>query len=95
MISSLSQSVRPATADRVFRQAENLHQQGHLDQAIAVLSSFVSSHDSFAEGHYVLAIYLRMAGKYAEARDHNQRAIALHAAFPEAYINLGEIFGAP
>lgn len=58
-------------------------EDGKIEQARSLFSSYLESHDSDAAGHYNLALALEATDRYLEAIDHYQRYVALAPNAPD------------
>jgi tetratricopeptide (TPR) repeat protein len=79
----------PNGAQAAFDRASKAHGVGDTAKAIADLKEFVASYPNYADGHYTLALYMRLGGDHAGSVEHNRKAIELKPSFPEAHINAG------
>lgn len=89
----LRESIQRANPREVFplvEQAIQLRSEGRLDEAIALLRAFTSSHPGDVEGHLALGNLLFEAGRYAEAGEEFRTASSLAPEIPLTHRRLGE-----
>lgn len=89
----LRDSIQRANPREVFplvEEAVQLRSEGRLDEAVALLRAFTSSHSGDVEGHLALGNFLFDAGRYAEAGEEFRTASTLAPEIPLANRRLGE-----
>jgi tetratricopeptide (TPR) repeat protein len=59
------------------KQAEQLRQQGHFDQAIAKVNEALQLDDTFVRGHLALAVLYYQVKNYPQACHHAEQACKL------------------
>jgi Flp pilus assembly protein TadD len=76
------------TADELFEEAENLRQQGKLDQALEKFQELVAQQPDHALAHATLAVALGKAGRHEDAITHAQRVCELEPRDPFSFTAL-------
>jgi len=80
---------QPAELETAYARAVNHHQEGRLQEAIALYRQILAHRPDLAEAHVNLGTALQSQGAIQDAIVHFERAIALKPDEAEAHYNLG------
>lgn len=83
-----------ATAESLLERALAAYQRGDAASCAAALDAEPDAWIGRADGWLVRGVAARALGRFAEAEASYRHAIGLHAAFPEAWQNLGNLLSA-
>jgi superkiller protein 3 len=86
---------RPHEAELWWRCGVLLRQVGKIEQAISAMRRAVAIYPPYRDGRLKLALYLRAAGRGAEALSQMQAAFALSARDAELHYDLALLFTQP
>ena len=76
----------------LYNEAEKLHDEGKIDEAVARLEEIVASDNTFALAHSALAVYLGKLGRHEEAVKHGQRVCELEPGDPFSFTAMSVTF---
>jgi tetratricopeptide (TPR) repeat protein len=79
----------PASWDELFRQAQDLHQQGRMEKAIELYGKCVERQPDRAEAYYKRANALNGLGRLEPALEDYDRAISVNPSYTYAFCNRG------
>ena len=91
MVASACPTSRGPSAEELFQQAQGLHQQGRLDQAIGLYGLVIAGTPDRAEAYYKRANALNSLGRLEAALEDYDRAISLNPAYVYAWCNRGSV----